>query len=81
MAQDAGGKLIWFLAGAAVGSAIALLYAPQSGRATRREIGRQIDRAQDNWEPLLAIADTANASALATYRIVLGIMIGSPRCE
>jgi gas vesicle protein len=36
--QENGTKLVWFLTGAAVGAAIALLYAPQSGRQTRKYI-------------------------------------------
>jgi gas vesicle protein len=38
--QDSGSSLAWFLAGAALGAAGALLFAPQSGRETR-EILRQ----------------------------------------
>ena len=41
MAQDNSERLIWFLAGAAIGSTIALLYAPQSGEKTRKLIGRK----------------------------------------
>lgn len=32
------GRLVWFVAGAAIGAAIALLYAPASGQETRRKI-------------------------------------------
>jgi len=39
--MDSTGKFVWFLAGAAVGAGIALLYAPKSGRDTRRLIGRK----------------------------------------
>jgi gas vesicle protein len=39
--EDYGGKLVWFLAGAAIGASIALLYAPASGRETRRRIGER----------------------------------------
>jgi gas vesicle protein len=35
MAQENGDKVVWFLAGAAIGAAIALLYAPASGEETR----------------------------------------------
>ncbi len=35
------GKVLWFVAGAAVGASVALLYAPQSGRVTRRIITRK----------------------------------------
>ena len=41
MARDNGSHLVWFTAGAAIGATIALLYAPQSGRDTRRYIGKK----------------------------------------
>jgi gas vesicle protein len=41
MAQNDGGKVLWFVAGAALGASVALLYAPQSGRDTRRIIQRK----------------------------------------
>jgi gas vesicle protein len=34
-------KFIWFIAGASIGAAIALLYAPSSGRELRRRIGEK----------------------------------------
>ena len=34
-------RLVWFLTGAALGAAVALLYAPQSGRDTRRFISKK----------------------------------------
>ena len=37
--EDVNGKLIWFVAGAAIGAAVALLYAPASGSDTRKYIG------------------------------------------
>ncbi|MFM2123618.1 MAG: hypothetical protein RL328_69 [Acidobacteriota bacterium] len=40
-------KVVWFLAGAAVGSAIALLYAPQSGEETRRYLGKKAREGRD----------------------------------
>lgn len=49
MAQDNGGRLVWFVAGAAVGAAIALLYAPAAGSDTRRKIG---ERANEGREAL-----------------------------
>jgi gas vesicle protein len=55
MAQD-NGKLIWFAAGAAVGAAVALLYAPQSGSATRRLISK---KAKQSGEAISdAVSDT-----------------------
>lgn len=37
-------RLVWFVAGVAVGATVALLYAPQSGTATRRMIGKKAKR-------------------------------------
>jgi len=39
--NEEGGKLGWFLAGAVLGSAVALLYAPKSGRETREFIQKK----------------------------------------
>jgi gas vesicle protein len=39
--QEEGGKLGWFLAGAILGGAVALLYAPKSGRETREFITKK----------------------------------------
>jgi gas vesicle protein len=39
--NENGEKLIWFLAGAAMGAAAALLLAPRSGRELRRLIGEK----------------------------------------
>jgi len=50
MAQDNGERLIWFLAGAALGATAALLYAPQSGERTRRMIGRKALEGRDMLE-------------------------------
>jgi gas vesicle protein len=41
MARDNGSHLVWFTAGAAIGATIALLYAPQTGRDTRRYLGKK----------------------------------------
>jgi gas vesicle protein len=38
MEHDNGNRFIWFVAGAAVGAAVALLYAPQTGTETRKLI-------------------------------------------
>jgi gas vesicle protein len=44
MADDSNGSsIVWFCAGAAVGAAIALLYAPASGQVTGREIARRTE--------------------------------------
>jgi len=49
MAQESGDKVVWFLAGAAIGAAIALLYAPASGEETRAKL---IDRANEGRDLL-----------------------------
>ncbi len=39
--EDSGVGVIWFLAGMTIGAGAALLFAPQSGRATRRMLVRR----------------------------------------
>ena len=51
MAQQNSDRLVWLIAGAAIGAAIALLYAPQTGRDTRRLIGKKARQGRE------AIAD------------------------
>jgi hypothetical protein len=49
MASDHdGSKVAWFLVGAAVGAAVALLYAPGSGRETRKYIRKKADQGRDS---------------------------------
>lgn len=40
-------SVIWFLAGAAVGATVALLFAPQSGERTRRLISRKAEEGRE----------------------------------
>ena len=48
MASDnVGNGIIWFVAGAALGATIALLYAPASGEETRRKIGQKTTEGRD----------------------------------
>jgi gas vesicle protein len=45
MAEDNnGGKVVWFVAGIAIGATIALLYAPASGEETRRKIRKKTEQ-------------------------------------
>ncbi|MCU1335964.1 MAG: hypothetical protein JWO19_1545 [Bryobacterales bacterium] len=39
--MDNSGKLLWFFAGATLGAAVALLYAPTSGKHARRFLGKK----------------------------------------
>jgi gas vesicle protein len=39
--REEGGKLGWFVAGAVLGGAVALLYAPKSGKETRQFINKK----------------------------------------
>lgn len=45
--NEAGTNLAWFLAGAAVGAAVAILVAPQSGSETRAQIKRRAIEGRD----------------------------------
>ena len=71
---DNSNKLVWFVAGAAIGATITLLYAPQSGRDTRRlltkkarkggeamaDAGRDVlDKGRDLYEKGRRVADEA----------------------
>ncbi len=47
MAQDNSSKVVWFVAGVAIGATIALLYAPQSGEETRRKIRRKTEEGRE----------------------------------
>jgi gas vesicle protein len=47
------GRLTWFVAGAVVGAAVALLYAPKAGKDTRKYISKKADAGKD------AISDTS----------------------
>jgi gas vesicle protein len=45
--EDSGMGLAWFLVGAAVGAAVAVLYAPQSGKDTRRLIVKKTEEGKE----------------------------------
>jgi gas vesicle protein len=51
--QDNGSRFIWFVAGAAIGAAVALLYAPKTGTETRRLIKEKSKEGAD------AVAETS----------------------
>jgi len=72
--QDYGSKVVWFMAGIAIGSTVALLYAPAKGRDTRRKLvkktyegreqlaesGREmIDRGREMYERGRKLAEDA----------------------
>ncbi len=74
MPEDDSGKFSWFVVGAAIGAAVALLYAPKAGKETRDLITRKtnesrdalsntsgdlIDRGKDLYDRGRAIADDA----------------------
>ena len=42
-----GSKVVWFLTGAAIGAAVALLFAPASGEETRKYIGTKAEKGRD----------------------------------
>jgi len=69
MKSNSNDSAVWFLAGAAVGAAIALLFAPQSGARTRRLIagkayeGREalLEQSRDLYERSKEFTDEAAA--------------------
>jgi gas vesicle protein len=87
MEQDHFDKIVWFMAGTAIGAAVALLFAPQSGEETRRYLGetaRQgrkaigeagdsvLERGRDLYERGRKIADDAAQLFERGRRIVSG---------
>lgn len=48
--MDDNGKFGWFLAGALVGAAVALLYAPKAGKDTREYLGKTTKEGRDAME-------------------------------
>ncbi|HQR18490.1 MAG TPA: YtxH domain-containing protein [Gemmatimonadales bacterium] len=54
--ENGGSAVKWFLAGAVIGGGLALLFAPQSGEATRRQLKRKArdlrDFAEDGLDEL-----------------------------
>ena len=45
--DDYASKLAWFLTGAVLGASVALLFAPKSGRETRKIIGNSTQRGRE----------------------------------
>lgn len=48
--DDGGNRLTWFLVGIGIGAVVALLYAPQKGKDTRRMISKRAEDARDYIE-------------------------------
>ncbi|HUA85295.1 MAG TPA: YtxH domain-containing protein [Bryobacteraceae bacterium] len=85
--MEENGKFVWFVAGAAIGATVALLYAPKSGKDTRRliqrktregreaisESGREwMDKGRELYEKGLRVADEAADLIERGRRIVEG---------
>ena len=48
MRNDASDRVLWMLAGVGIGAGLALLFAPQSGRDTRRYLARVAEDGRDH---------------------------------
>ena len=48
--MDEDSKLGWFIAGVTVGATVALLYAPKSGKDTRKYIGKATNHSKEAME-------------------------------
>lgn len=47
MRDEKGEKFVWLLAGLGLGASVALLFAPKSGRETRRYLSRMAEDSRD----------------------------------
>lgn len=47
MAQEYGSKVVWLMAGIAIGATVALLFAPATGEHTRRQIAKKAQKGRD----------------------------------
>ncbi len=65
-------RIIWITVGAAIGAGVALLYAPKSGKDTRKFIRRRAEAARD------AIAD-AGESVVDAGRNAYDTVVGASR--
>ncbi len=45
--EDGGEKVMWFLAGVAIGAAVGLLFAPKTGRELRQLLGQKTAEGKD----------------------------------
>lgn len=45
--DDGSSRLVWFLAGAVIGATVAVLYAPKSGKDTRKYISDKAQQGKD----------------------------------
>jgi gas vesicle protein len=45
--EDSPSRMLWFVAGAAIGASVALLFAPYSGERTRHIIARRTEEGRD----------------------------------
>src|SRR5579884_596584 len=92
--EDYGGKVLWFVAGAAIGASVALLYAPASGEEVRRRIaekteaGRNVlaeqgqnwyDRGREMYERGRKLADEAAEMFERGRRLVEGVAGSGPQ--
>ena len=50
-----GNNVAWFLTGAFIGAAVAMLYAPKSGKETRKYLTDKVQQSKD------AVTDTSNS--------------------
>jgi gas vesicle protein len=74
--DEIAGKLAWFLTGAALGAAAALLYAPKTGRETRKAVTESskdvIDAGRDMFERGRRLVEDASELFERGRRLVRG---------
>ncbi len=67
-------KVLWFVIGGCIGAGVALLYAPQAGKTTRRLIRRKAEETKDS---LLEAGENAYEAGRDIYRKGIGLATGA----
>ncbi len=76
MTIDVNDKILYLGAGCAIGLAIGMLFAPQSGEETRRDLTNKVDHATQKWHDTME--KSRNVTSIARQRMEHGPIAARP---